>query len=128
MESALGGPSDVETGGDRPEYVAFRDAARGEMAAIRAQMTELKGFHGRAALSRFDESHDDEIQVEVSTQQITKLFRRCEARLLQFGAASSPSEADEKVFSILLCGAHIVLAFSLSCGNVRESSCHQRFS
>ena len=97
MESALGSSSDVEAGEPQPEYVAFRDAVRGEMASIRGQMAELKGLNGRAALSRFDESPDDEIKVEVSTQQITKLFRRCEARLLQFGTTRSPTEADEKV-------------------------------
>lgn len=36
-------------------------------------------------------------QVEVLTQQITKMFRKCEARLQQFGGEPSASAADEKV-------------------------------
>lgn len=37
------------------------------------------------------------LQVEVLTQQITKMFRKCEHRLQQFGTEPSPSAADEKV-------------------------------
>ncbi|KAL6766744.1 SYP4 [Auxenochlorella protothecoides x Auxenochlorella symbiontica] len=97
MASALGGMSDAEVGPEPPQYVTFREAARAEMLTIRTEMTELRGLHGRATLSRFDESNDDEIQVEVTTQQITKLFRRCEARLQKFGSVPSENEADEKV-------------------------------
>ncbi|RMZ54704.1 hypothetical protein APUTEX25_003082, partial [Auxenochlorella protothecoides] len=96
MASALGGMSDAEVGPEPPQYVTFREAARAEMLTIRTEMTELRGLHGRATLSRFDESNDDEIQVEVTTQQITKLFRRCEARLQKFGSVPSENEADEK--------------------------------
>ncbi len=37
------------------------------------------------------------VQVEVLTQQITRMFRKCEARLQQFGGEPSSSAADEKV-------------------------------
>lgn len=63
MASALGGMSDAEVGPEPPQYVTFREAARAEMLNIRTEMTELRGLHGRATLSRFDESNDDEIQV-----------------------------------------------------------------
>lgn len=36
-------------------------------------------------------------QVEISTQHITKLFRKCEAQLKQFGSLPSSTDADEKV-------------------------------
>ena len=37
------------------------------------------------------------MDIEVLTQDITRLFRKCEGRLQQFGAGTSSSEADEKV-------------------------------
>lgn len=68
MASALGGMSDAEVGPEPPQYVTFREAARAEMLTIRTEMTELRGLHGRATLSRFDESNDDEIQVQHTWQ------------------------------------------------------------
>jgi len=45
----------------------------------------------------FDDSGGAEVDIEVLTQDITRLFRKCEGRLQQFGAGTSSSEADEKV-------------------------------
>ena len=54
-------------------------------------------LHGRAALTSFDDTNSAEMEAEVVTQDITRLFRRCEARLQQFGQGTSASDADEKV-------------------------------
>ena len=40
------------------------------MLTIKQKMGELRALHGRASLSRFDESTDDEVAVEVLTQQV----------------------------------------------------------
>ncbi len=60
-------------------------------------MGELRALHGRAALTSFDDSGGAEVDIEVLTQDITRLFRKCEGRLQQFGSGASSSESDEKV-------------------------------
>lgn len=80
-----------------PQYVDFKEEIRVEMGAIRRKMDELKGLHSRAALTHFDDSNSDEALVEVVTQDATRLFKRCEARLTKFGGQVCSSEADEKV-------------------------------
>ena len=49
-----------------------------------------------------------EVEIEVLTQDITRLFRKVEARLQQFGSGDATSEADEKVrpCTALLATAH----------------------
>ena len=41
------------------------------------------------------------------TQDITRLFRKVEARLQQFGAGDATSEADEKVRMRAACTRHL---------------------
>ena len=110
LEAALA--SSTENGGDGnaaelgsagvasalpPRYVDFKEAIRREMVAIRQKMGELRGLHGRAALTTFDDGAGHEVEIEVLTQDITRLFRKVEARLQQFGTGDATSEADEKV-------------------------------
>lgn len=104
MASALGGGLDSAEAGAAgvaaalpPQYVEFKEQIRLEMLGIKQRMGELRALHGKASLSRFDDTNDDEVQVEVLTQQITRMFRKCEARLQQFGSEPSSSAADEKV-------------------------------
>lgn len=80
-----------------PQYVDFKEEIRVEMSAIKRKMEELKGLHGRAALTHFDDMNSDEAQVEVITQEITRLFKKCESRLVRFGGQVCSNEADEKV-------------------------------
>lgn len=80
-----------------PRYVDFKEAIRAEMVAIRQKMGELRGLHGRAALTTFDDGAGHELEIEVLTQDTTRLFRKVEARLQQFGTGDATSEADEKV-------------------------------
>ncbi len=37
------------------------------------------------------------MDIELVTQEVTRLFRKCEAQLQRFGEQRSSSEADEKV-------------------------------
>ena len=51
----------------------------------------------QAALTTFDDTGSNEVDIEVVTQEVTRLFRKCEAQLQRFGEQRSSSEADEKV-------------------------------
>ena len=102
MASALGGLSDAEAGtaglsSMAPQYVEFKDLCRRDMQDIKERMAALRSLHGRASLNKFDDTRDDEAAVEVATQQVTKLFRRCETRLKDFSQGAAPTSADEKV-------------------------------
>ncbi len=80
-----------------PRYVDFKEAIRSEMLTIKQKMGELRALHGKAALTSFDDSGNHEMDIEVLTQDITRLFRKAEVRLQQFGQGGSTSEPDEKV-------------------------------
>ena len=80
-----------------PRYVDFKEAIRTEMLTIKQKMNDLRSLHGKAALTSFDDSGNHEMDIEVLTQDITRLFRKAEVRLQQFGQGACTSEADEKV-------------------------------
>ena len=80
-----------------PRYMDFKEQIRTEIFTIKQKMNDLRQLHGRAALTSFDDTDSNEVQIEVVTQDITRLFRKCEARLQQFTAGAAASEADEKV-------------------------------
>jgi len=82
---------------EAPAYVSFRDDVRADMDTIKELMEELRLLHGRASLSTFDDAKDDEVAVEIATQQITKLFRRCEKAIQAFNGRwrSMPKDAVE---------------------------------
>lgn len=80
-----------------PQYVDFKEQIRTEMFTIKQKMNELRSSHGKATLTSFDDTNSSEVEIEVLTQDITRLFRKCEVRLQRFGDTGSVSEADEKV-------------------------------
>lgn len=80
-----------------PQYVDFKEEIRVEMSVIKRKMDELKSLHSRAALTHFDDMNSDEAQIEVITQEITRLFKKSEVRLTKFGSQMCSNEADEKV-------------------------------
>ena len=82
-----------------PQYVDFKEQIRTEMFTIKQKMNELRASHGKATLTSFDDTNSSEVEIEVLTQDITRLFRKCEVRLQRFGDTASVSEADEKVTS-----------------------------
>jgi syntaxin 16 len=61
-----------------------RNSIHTRMDSIRSLMEEIRILHGKASLNTFDDARDDEIAVEVATQQITTLFRACEKTLHEF--------------------------------------------
>ena len=74
-------------------------ALRADLALIRERMGELRSLHGRASLSKFEDSRGDEVAVEVLTQAVTNMFRRAEAALRRFGGpeAGGGGAADARV-------------------------------
>ena len=80
-----------------PQYVDFKEQIRTEMFTIKQKMNELRASHGKATLTSFDDTNSQEVEIEVLTQDITRLFRKCEVRLTRFGDGGAASEADEKV-------------------------------
>jgi hypothetical protein len=68
----------------------------------------------------FEECKEEEVAVEVLTQQATKLFRKCEARLQQFGREPSSSQADEKVCESGVLGGGVSLSSCDLSKHVRE--------
>ena len=86
-----------------PRYMDFKEQIRTEIFTIKQKMNDLRQLHGRAALTSFDDTDSNEVQIEVVTQDITRLFRKCEARLQQFTAGAAASEADEKVGCPCIC-------------------------
>ena len=101
LEAALAstsgnGAGDGATLGSGPQYVGFKEQIRTEMFLVKQKMNELRQLHGRAALTSFDDTKGTEMDIEVITQDITRLFRKCEGQLQQFGQNSSASEADDK--------------------------------
>lgn len=81
-----------------PRYVEFKEQIRTEMFTIKQKMGSLRQVHGRAVLTSFDDTDSTEAEIEVLTQDITRLFRKVEARLQQFTAGPAAGEADEKVW------------------------------
>ena len=106
-----------------PRYVEFKEAIRSEMLTIKQKMGELRALHGKAALTSFDDSGNHEMDIEVLTQDITRLFRKAEVRLRQFGEGGSTSEADEKVGMPCISHSHHQ-HLSMSCQTCLRASCH----
>ena len=80
-----------------PRYVDFKEQIRTEMFTVKQRMNDLRQLHGRAVLTNFDDTDSSDAEIEVITQEITRLLRKCEARLQQFTAGAPGSEVDEKV-------------------------------
>jgi len=113
-----------------PRYVDFREAIHTEMFSIKQKMSDLKALHGKAALTSFDDSNSHDMDIEVLTQEITRLFRKVEVRLQQSASGYSSSEADEKVlphndlhcciFRVMSANLHALLS---SCSHVMRVDC-----
>ena len=91
--SSSGGPSDGALGGIAgmsstlpPAWVDFSEEASADIAAIKDKLRELSSAHAKALLPTFDDvgGAEDHI-VEVLTNEITRLLKRCEARLRRLG-------------------------------------------
>lgn len=89
-----GTTDDVETGPEssgagRDPTMALRQDLEQKMRSIRALMEDVRVLHGKASLNTFDDTRNDEVAVELATEQITSLFRSCEKALLACNSAAS---------------------------------------
>ena len=83
---------DTDDGGQQdPVIFKLRQDIQQNMDTIRALMEEIRVLHGKASLNTFDDGREDEIAVEVATQQITSLFRSCENSLQKYSVAQQTS-------------------------------------
>jgi syntaxin 16 len=102
--SSSGGASDGALGGIAgmsstlpPAWVDFSEEASADIAAIKDKLRELSSAHAKALLPTFDDvgGAEDHV-VEVVTNEITRLFKRCEGRLRRLGErAADGADAEE---------------------------------
>jgi len=96
LEAALGSSSSMGLGqGDEgsgleglsatlpPAWVDFSEEVNADVNRIKGKLKELAAAHHKALLPNFDDMGNDKDDhvVEIVTQDITRLFKRCETRL-----------------------------------------------
>ena len=96
LEAALGSSSSMGLGqGDEgsgleglsatlpPAWVDFSEEVSADVNRIKGKLKELAAAHHKALLPNFDDMGNDKDDhvVEIVTQDITRLFKRCETRL-----------------------------------------------
>ena len=112
LEAAIGSSSSMGGGGGGggegagleglsatppPAWVDFSEEATADIQRIRQKMNELGSAHSKALLPNFDDMASDDHVVEVVTQEITRLFKRCESRLQKLGGPGAAAKDDERV-------------------------------
>ena len=80
-----------------PEWVKYSEDATTTMGRIRDRLAQLATLHARALLPNFDEFSGEDAKVDVLTQEITHLFKRCEKGLTALAGQKSGDEGDIKV-------------------------------
>ena len=80
-----------------PAWVSVSDEVSAMMARIRERLVELSALHARALLPNFDEFSGEDARVEVLTQEITRMFKRCEKNLTALAASKGSDQGDAKV-------------------------------
>ncbi len=80
-----------------PAWVSVSDEVTSTMGRIKERMAQLSALHARALLPNFDEFSGEDAKVEVLTQEVTRLFKRCEKNLQALAAARGPDAGDAKV-------------------------------
>ena len=80
-----------------PQWVQVSDDVTASMARIKDRLNQLAALHARALLPNFDEFSGEDAKVEVLTQEITRLFKRCEKSLQALSASQATDPGDGKV-------------------------------
>jgi syntaxin 16 len=94
--------SDIERGthvsrkASRDPTLALRREVQEKMSSIRTRMEDIRVLHGKASLNTFDDARDDEVAVEIATEQITALFRSCEKALLACNGGNAAASQVER--------------------------------
>ena len=107
LEAAIGSSSSMGVGNEGagleglsatlpPAWVDFSEEATSDIQRIREKLKELSAAHAKALLPNFDDMGTDDHVVEVVTQEITRLFKRCEARLQRLGAGIERRTPDDE--------------------------------
>jgi len=109
LDAAIGSSSGVPSDGARgggiagmsstlpPAWVDLSEEASADIAAIKDKLRGLSSAHAKALLPTFDDvgGAEDHV-VEVVTNEITRLFKRCEGRLRRLGErAADGADAEE---------------------------------
>ena len=102
LATALGGSGGDTAGGSvtlnmPPQWVQVSDDVTASMARIKDRLNQLAALHARALLPNFDEFSGEDAKVEVLTQEITRLFKRCEKSLQALSASQATDPGDGKV-------------------------------
>tara|TARA_B110000977_G_scaffold1141_3_gene1631 strand:- start:395 stop:1423 length:1029 start_codon:yes stop_codon:yes gene_type:complete len=80
-----------------PAWVDFSEEASGDISLIKEKLRELSSAHAKALLPTFDDMGGESGQVvEVVTNEITRLFKRCEGRLRKLGDKGLDRFGDER--------------------------------
>lgn len=80
-----------------PGWVDISDQVSADMQRARTKMAELAKAHSRALMPSFDETSKEEHTIELLSQEITKLLKKCEQKLQQLSRPSGPSEQDANI-------------------------------
>jgi syntaxin 16 len=80
-----------------PQWVQVSDDVAASMGRIKDRLNQLAALHARALLPNFDEFSGEDAKVEVLTQEITRLFKRCEKSLQALSASQATDPGDAKV-------------------------------
>ena len=78
-----------------PDWVAVSEDVTTTMVRIKDKMAALSALHARALLPNFDEFSGEDAKVEVLTQEVTRLFKRCEKNLQALSAARPGADAGD---------------------------------
>ncbi|KAG0567823.1 hypothetical protein KC19_7G164200 [Ceratodon purpureus] len=80
-----------------PGWVDISDQVSADMQRARSKMAELAKAHSRALMPTFDDTSKEEHTIELLSQQITKLLKKCEQRLQQLSRPTGASEQDANI-------------------------------
>lgn len=80
-----------------PAWVQVSDDVTASMGRIREKISLLSSLHAKALLPTFDDNAQEDAQVNALTQEITRLFKKCEQKLQALTKANPGDEADAKV-------------------------------
>ncbi|KAG0602778.1 hypothetical protein M758_10G039900 [Ceratodon purpureus] len=80
-----------------PGWVDISDQVSADMQQARSKMAELAKAHSRALMPSFDDTSKEERTIELLSQQVTKLLKKCEQKLQQLSRPTGPSEQDANI-------------------------------
>ena len=80
-----------------PGWVDISDQVSADMQRARSKMAELAKAHSHALMPSFDDKNKEEHTIELLSQQITKLLKKCEQKLQQLSRPTGPSEQDANI-------------------------------